>query len=97
MSRQIEISGANLKAISEAKASHHKTCAAPPWGVAMHYIAIERCGWEVGEDIVGLKLEEDNNLSTMEFVLLCDANRPPLSEEEIEERNRQIVEETVPA
>jgi hypothetical protein len=49
------------------------------------------------EDIVGLKLEEDNNLSTMEFVLLCDANRPPLSEEEIEERNRQIVEETVPA
>lgn len=97
MSRQIEISGVNMRAISAAKASHHETCAAAPWGVAMHYISIERCGWEAGEDIVGLKLEEDNKLSTMEFVLLCDANRPPLSAEEIEERNREVVEETIHA
>ena len=55
MSRQIEISGVNMRAIAEAKASHHKTCAAPAWGVAMHEIAIERCGWEEGEEIVGLK------------------------------------------
>lgn len=95
MSRQIEISGANFRAISEAKASHHKTCAAPPWGVAMHIIAIERCGWEVGEEIMGLKLEEDNNLGTMEFVLLCDANRPPISAEEIEEKHRQLIDEVV--
>ena len=101
MSRQIEISGVNMRAIAEAKASHHKTCAAPAWGVAMHEIAIERCGWEEGEEIVGLKLEADNKPSTMEFVLLCDANRPPITPEEIEEANRQILEdaerEKVPA
>lgn len=93
MSRQIEISGKNMRAIAEAKENHHKTCAAPAWGVAMHYIAIERCGWEEGEDIVGLKLEADNKLSTMEFVLLCDANRPPMTPEEIEEAHRKVIEE----
>jgi hypothetical protein len=101
MNREIEISGVNMRAISEAKASHHKTCAAPAWGVAMHIIAIERCGWEEGEEIVGLKLECDNNLSTMEFVLLCDANRPPITPEEVEEEHQKILEnverEKVPA
>lgn len=93
MSRQIEISAENMRAIAQAKASHHKTCAAPAWGVAMHQIAIDRCGWEEGEDIVGLKLEADNDLSTMEFVLLCDANRPTITPDEIEETRRKIVEE----
>lgn len=101
MSRQIEISAENMRAIAHAKASHHKTCAAPAWGVAMHSIAIERCGWEEGEDIVGLKLEADDKLSTMEFVLLCDANRPPITSDEIEEANRKAVRdaerEKVPA
>jgi hypothetical protein len=61
----------------------------------MHIIAIERCGWEVGEEILGLKLEEDNNLGTMEFVLLCDANRPPLSEEEVEQKHQQLIDEVI--
>lgn len=93
MSRQIEISAENMRAIAHAKANHYKTCVAPAWGVAMHSIAIERCGWEEGEDIVGLKLEADNNLSTMEFVILCDANRPTITPDEIEEEHRKVIEE----
>jgi hypothetical protein len=73
----------NFEAIAKAKADHNKKCPFPPHTVRMHPFEIERMQWEPGDTIAGLVLEEDPQLGTGAFRLVCDGMEPP--ELEIEE------------
>lgn len=69
----------NLEAISKAIDQHNRDCPFPASEVRMNPFEIERLGWE---EIRGLPLVGDPQLSTGRFRIVCSGEG---NEEEIEE------------
>lgn len=69
----------NLEAISQAIDQHNRNCPFPASEVRMNPFEIERLGWE---EIRGLPLVGDPELSTGRFRIVCGGEG---NEEEIEE------------
>lgn len=72
----MSVSGKNMEAIAKAKAHHDRQCPGPATGVKMHPLEIERCGWEEGDNIAGLRLQADPTLGTGAFRVVCGLNDP---------------------
>jgi hypothetical protein len=66
----------NLAAIVSAIDHHAEQCPFPPTAVALHPFEIERLDWD---EIRGLPIVPDSQLSTGIFRILCDRDEQPLS------------------
>lgn len=71
----------NLEAISKAIDDHNSNCPFPATAVRMNPFEVERLGWE---SIRGLPIEEDPNIGTGSFRIVCprDGDGEWLEEEE---------------
>jgi len=71
----VSVSGANLRAVVEAKQHHDATCRFGAKGreVHMNPADVERCGWEDGDDIAGLTLVSSPRRRVGFLRVYCDA------------------------
>lgn len=71
----------NLEAISKAIDQHNRDCPYPASEVRMNPFEIERLGWD---EIRGLPLVGDPQLSTGRFRIVCSGDEQEESTEEVE-------------
>jgi hypothetical protein len=84
--------GKNLEAISKAIDDHNMRCPFPATAIRMNPFEVERLGWDT---IRGLPIEEDPNIGTGSFRIVCprDGDGEGLEEEEAVD---SIAEQPVP-
>ena len=73
--------GKNLEAISRAIDQHNRDCPFPAVAVMMNPFEVERLGWD---EIRGLPIRSDPQVSTGSFRIVCGGDEPGLEEEETE-------------
>lgn len=76
----IEVSAKNMAAIAAARKQHDANCPGPATTVVMHPVEIERCGWEEGDVIAGLRLQSDPTMGTGTFRVVCGLTDPTLED-----------------
>lgn len=73
----------NLEAICRAIAHHNSACDFPATAILMNPFEVERLGWE---DVMGVPVHADENISTGRFEIFCDGQDNDLDHaEEVEE------------
>jgi hypothetical protein len=81
----------NLEAISKAIDQHNQNCPFPASEVRMNPFEIERLGWD---EIRGLPLVGDPELSTGRFKIICSGDSNEESLEEVEAVSTPVEVET---